>query len=126
MVIEQLELLCIRDEKKISNVLKDIGVSPSNAQRWRNGERMNTETLIKLADYFNVSTDYILGREKDTGITDNSINRNGDNMSGGSKIINNNDLQPLEQELINEFRKYSKIEQLEILRELEQRKNRLD
>lgn len=71
MIIEQLELLCIRNKEKISNVLKKIGVSPSNAQRWRNGEKMNTETLIKLADYFNVSTDYILGREEKKNIPNN-------------------------------------------------------
>ena len=44
-------------------VAKDLKLSSSRISDWRNGHRFPTvENLIKLADYFGVSTDYLLGR----------------------------------------------------------------
>ena len=118
MIIEQLELLCIRNNEKISNVLKKIGVSPSNAQRWRNGEKMNTETLIKLADYFEVTTDYLLGREK---LKANEINNSNVANSSGTNTINihkNEDVSGLELEILQEVKKLTKPKQIELLSKL--------
>lgn len=58
-------------EKNISNyrLAKEIGVSNSTIANWLNGvSRPNDEKLQKLADYFDVSVDYLIGRtnnEKD-------------------------------------------------------------
>lgn len=39
------------------------GISPGNISDWKNGRSVpKADTLIKLADYFGVSTDYLLGR----------------------------------------------------------------
>ena len=44
-------------------VAKDLNLSSSRISDWRNGHRLpSVENLIKLADYFGVSTDYLLGR----------------------------------------------------------------
>jgi len=41
-----------------------FGISQSTIGNWEAGKREpNFETLLNLADYFNVSTDYLLGRE---------------------------------------------------------------
>jgi transcriptional regulator with XRE-family HTH domain len=53
-----------------NSLQKDIataaGISLRTYQRYESGERVpDTETLMKIADYFNVSTDYILGRSDD-------------------------------------------------------------
>ena len=51
-------------ERKISiaKLERDIGMSPQTAKKWR--EFMpNAKTLSELADYFDVSVDYLLGRE---------------------------------------------------------------
>lgn len=71
MIIEQLESLCKRDGKKISNVLREVGASPSNTDTWKKGYGIKSDLLIKLADYFNVSTDYILGREEKKNLPNN-------------------------------------------------------
>lgn len=45
-----------------------IGYSRPLIAKWESDERdPDTTTLIKIADYFNVSTDYLLGREDDYG-----------------------------------------------------------
>lgn len=44
-----------------------IDVSDRSISAWERGLTLpNTETAIKIADYFNVSTDYLFGRDKET------------------------------------------------------------
>lgn len=45
---------------------KDIGVQPAMVGRWMKGENIpSVEKLASIADYFGVSTDYLLGRADD-------------------------------------------------------------
>ena len=42
----------------------DLGLTESGYQNYELGNREpNHETTVKIADYFNVSVDYLLGRE---------------------------------------------------------------
>lgn len=55
----------IMEQKEISayRLSKDIGVSQGNISDWKHGNKTpNMHTLIKLADYFDVSIDYLVGR----------------------------------------------------------------
>lgn len=58
-------LLQLREEKKVkqSELAEAIGISRISISNYENGERTpDGEVICKLADYFNVSTDYLLGR----------------------------------------------------------------
>lgn len=45
-----------------------VGVAQSNINRWENGTVCpSADFVIKLANYFNVSTDYLLGRTDELG-----------------------------------------------------------
>lgn len=48
-------------------VAKDTGISYSSLSEWKSGRSAmpSAECLIKLADYFNVSIDYLVGRNTD-------------------------------------------------------------
>lgn len=47
-----------------SEMASSIGTNKANISRWEKGEvEPDLETLIKLAKYFNVTTDYLLGVE---------------------------------------------------------------
>lgn len=63
------ERLCaLRDEKKANNskVAGDIGVSDSLFGSWcRNEKKPSFENILRLADYFGVSVDYLLGRSNE-------------------------------------------------------------
>ncbi|MCL2697915.1 MAG: helix-turn-helix domain-containing protein [Oscillospiraceae bacterium] len=55
----------ILQERKISTykLTKDTGISNGLISDWKNKKRTPaSENLIKLADYFDVSVDYLLGR----------------------------------------------------------------
>jgi len=44
---------------------KILNVAQNTISQWENGKRnMDTEILVKLADYFQVTTDYLLGRSE--------------------------------------------------------------
>jgi len=47
----------------VYRVSKDTGITNGRMSQWKNaGELPSVENLMKLADYFDVSTDYLLGR----------------------------------------------------------------
>ena len=49
-------------------VALSVGVSPPMVSQWESDvKKPSKETLLKLADLFNVSTDYLLGREVTAG-----------------------------------------------------------
>lgn len=55
----------LRKSKGISQLklAMDLGMNQNSISRYENLERQaDYETLIKFADYFNVSIDYLLGR----------------------------------------------------------------
>lgn len=88
-------------------MLDDLNFGKETILTMEKGSMIKCDRLGMIADYLKCSVDYLLGREKNINIIDNN------------KIITS-ELQPLEQELLNQFRKYSKIEQLEILKKLEE------
>lgn len=46
-------------------VYKETGVAQSTLSDWKNGKTTpSTENLSKIADYFDVSLDFLLGKEK--------------------------------------------------------------
>lgn len=61
----KIRLKELRMQKKISQLklAMDLNMSQNSISRYESGEReADYETLIKLADYFGVSLDYMLGR----------------------------------------------------------------
>lgn len=60
---EKFKELCEKNHKNQTEVLKELGISASNAANWRKrGGSVRTDVLLKLADYFNVTVDELLGR----------------------------------------------------------------
>ena len=52
-------------QTQVANAIK---TNQRNIGRWENGENEPTSSfIVKLADFFNVSADFILGREDDLG-----------------------------------------------------------
>ena len=55
----------LRQKRKISQVKLafDLNMNQNTISRYENLEReADYETLVKIADYFNISLDYLLGR----------------------------------------------------------------
>lgn len=66
-----MRLLQLRKERGMSQVAlaKILGCSQNMISQWENGTRdPNTQTLIKIAEFFGVSTDYLLGNTEETAM----------------------------------------------------------
>ena len=66
-----MRIKSLRKAKKLTQVKMsiDLNISQNTLSRYETGEReADYKTLIKIADYFNVSVDYLLGRTENPKI----------------------------------------------------------
>ena len=119
MFFEILSDLCKKNNITVTSLVLKLGFSSSNATTWKNN-KPSTEALIKIADYFNVSVDYLLGRTDQPSNTA-SITGNKNVIQQGS--INNSpvnfntnaQLNEIETELINIMRTFTVKQKMKLL-----------
>lgn len=61
MFWERFIQLCAERNAKPNPVAKELGISSGSVTNWKNGAVPQSATLKKIADYFGVSTSYLLG-----------------------------------------------------------------
>lgn len=54
--------LCHSQKKSPNAVAKDLGISSGAVTSWKQGKVPHHSTLLKIADYFGTTVDYLLGR----------------------------------------------------------------
>ncbi len=62
MFYEMFIRLCDEKGVKPTNVIEELGFSSGNLSRWKGGLEPGRKSLLKIAEYFNVSTDYLIGK----------------------------------------------------------------
>ena len=76
MFYQRLELLCKKQGTTPTRLLVDkLNLSSSKVTLWKSGSCPKGDILIKIADYFGVSVDYLLDRDKtfSAAVTDEEI-----------------------------------------------------
>ena len=63
MFYDRFLYLCNQKNIAPSVAVVEMGFQKSVATRWKNGTVPRDANLLKIADYFGVSTDYLLGNE---------------------------------------------------------------
>lgn len=110
--------LCAEREKSPTAVVLELGLARSTVTNWKRGAVPNNVTVIKVANYFNVSPDYLIGDGDSLTIQGNTIT-GGNNAIGENNSIMVNDatekeasqfLTSQEKELIGYFRELTEIE----------------
>lgn len=61
MLFERVKILAKKRDKNLKQVATELGFSENAFYKWSK-QSPKADTLQKVADYFNVSTDYLLGR----------------------------------------------------------------
>lgn len=61
MLFEKIETLCVQNKMNLTKLERDCGLANATIRRWKNSSP-SAENLKKVADYFGVSVDYLLGR----------------------------------------------------------------
>ena len=66
ILTERLSYLMKIEKLSQSELARKIDISQSAVCNWLNGKKEpSIESLWRLADYFDVTVDYLIGREKD-------------------------------------------------------------
>nr|WP_231701418.1 helix-turn-helix transcriptional regulator [Clostridium botulinum] len=77
---DRLKYERLRKDLNQTEMAKLLNVSKQTVSNWENGNRIpDTLTLSKLADFFNCSVDYILGRSENRNGIISKANINGNN-----------------------------------------------
>ena len=61
---ERFSELCKSTGETPNSVAKIIGASSGSVTAWKNGAEPRYSTVVKIAEHFNVSVDFLLGKEK--------------------------------------------------------------
>ena len=69
LFVERLKELLSESGKMQKDICKDMGIPKQKLTRWKTGyNEPSLDELIMIANYFNVTSDYLLGLEDDTGM----------------------------------------------------------
>ena len=72
MFYEQVVRLCKDRRLAISSLARNLHLSPSAPGGWKDGSLPKAETIMKISEYFGVSTDYLLyGEDRKSNIVGN-------------------------------------------------------
>lgn len=69
MFYNRLKIACKNANTTVTATLKAIGIGTANGTYWKNGSVPSSDVVVKLAEFLNVSTDYLL-IGKDSAKTD--------------------------------------------------------
>lgn len=61
MFFDRFSDLCKEANSSPNAIAKQLSISSGSVTAWKNGTLPRTETIQKIADYFHVSADYLLG-----------------------------------------------------------------
>lgn len=66
--------LCEKNGVKPSPLLSSLGLSKSNNKNWQDGKTPDTKSVMALAEYFGVTTDYLLyGKKSELSETEEKL-----------------------------------------------------
>ncbi len=95
MVGTQLKSLRLKKGYTVAQLCSEMGLNPSSYVKYEREEReIGINTLSKFADFYGVTTDYLLGR------TETNDKSNSDLID---TLINRYNLDPLEQKILREY-----------------------
>ena len=103
MFTERLKKLRKKEKLTQKDIATFLNISQPAYQQFESGKKkMNLETMEKLADYFNVSIDYLLGK---TDIPDFDLEIDIDNAIDNSVAYDGTPITDNDREIIKDFLK---------------------
>ena len=65
MFFNRFRALCEQKQISVYRACTDIGLNRSAVAKWKGGGKPNGSTAARLAEYFGVTTDYLLGQSEE-------------------------------------------------------------
>lgn len=98
-VFDRIKLLADNQGKSLNKIEEDLGLSKNVLYRMKNSDNPTKDRLEILADYFNVSVDYLLGRETKEIKTTESL----DEMIDNAMFYDGKPLSETDREIVKAF-----------------------
>ena len=76
-VYDRIKELCDQKGIALSTLEAVVGLGKGSTQKWRRGSSPSTDSLLKMAEYFNVSMDYLAGRTDTVETADDLMSDDG-------------------------------------------------
>lgn len=77
MFYERFREICKQKNTTATAVVKALGLSSGNMTNWKNGRKPKTDIALKIANYLNVSVEYLMGesikKENPTANSDETL-----------------------------------------------------
>ena len=97
-LFDRIKDLSNKRNKNIKDVATELGFSENLFYKWKTSDPKGVD-LEKVADYFNVSVDYLLGREKKTNYTSEDL----DEMIDNAMFYDGEPLSDTDREIVKAF-----------------------
>lgn len=118
---ENINQICKRKGITVNKLSKDLNLSSGYISEMKNKDRTpSIKKVQEIADYLEVSIDYLIGRkeeQKEINVNNHQSDIHNQNIACGS-VQNSIELSHLEMELMQEIKKLSKTEQIQLLAQL--------
>ncbi len=121
MFWERFYDLCQQIEKKPNPVGKEMGISSGIISKWKSGAIPSGENLIKLAQYFDCSIDYLVGRtdnpqaHKSANVVYGNLSNNSGIVGNVGSTISNTAMNPQTATMLETFNKLDPLKQAKVL-----------
>lgn len=79
-LVKRIKTLCDSKKTNFAELEREIGISNGQIRRW-NDSSPKAENIQKVADYFNVSVDYLLGRTESKEIETIAAHHDGEDWT---------------------------------------------
>ena len=120
IIAERIKERAKQNDISVKKLLEICELGPNTVQKLSKGTDLVSQNLVKIADYLNCSTDYLLGRVDTPNATysitgDNNVQVNGNNGNNSPLTVNSKDYDETTKELVQLVQSLSLVKRAEAI-----------
>lgn len=120
IIAERIKERTKQNDISVKKLLEICELGPNTVQKLSKGTDLVSQNLVKMADYLDCSTDYLLGRVDTPNATysitgDNNVQVNGNNGNNSPLTVNSKDYDETTKELVQLVQSLSLVKRAEAI-----------
>lgn len=120
IIAERIKERTKQNDISVKKLLEMCELGPNTVQKLSKGTDLVSQNLVKIADYLDCSTDYLLGRVDTPNATysitgDNNVQVNGNNGNNSPLTVNSKDYDETTKELVQLVQSLSLVKRAEAI-----------
>lgn len=120
IIAERIKERAKQNDISVKKLLEICELGPNTVQKLSKGTDLVSQNLVKIADYLDCSTDYLLGRADTPNATysitgDNNVQVNGNNGNNSPLTVNSKDYDETTKELVQLVQSLSLVKRAEAI-----------